>query len=331
MRPPAADRARDRAQRRRASTGATSCGCARWSRALGSITAGNGAIYAVRRSAYVELEPGQSHDIGLPFRLRRARPALALRAGGGGDASSSAPPLERSGGARCGCSRARGTTSCAAGCSTRAASRPLYFAELISHRLLRYATRPAARGRCCCAALALATTTRRARAVVAGHALWLGLALGARRRPRSQPARRLRLVLPRRHRRVAGRARPDGLAGAAGHVVARRRGRDDPSARFDVLVAVAALVVTAPLMLVIAVLIRLEDRGPALLRQSRVGLRRRGLRALQVPDDGPRRARARHRLADRGATTRASRASAGCCASGRSTSCRSSSTCCAAR
>ena len=43
---------------------------------------------------------------------------------------------------------------------------------------------------------------------------------------------------------------------------------------FDVLVAVAALVVTAPLMLVIAVLIRLEDRGPALLRQSRVGLRR---------------------------------------------------------
>ena len=47
-----------------------------WLRALesrlGSITAGNGAIYAVRRSAYVELEPGQSHDIGLPFRLRRA-------------------------------------------------------------------------------------------------------------------------------------------------------------------------------------------------------------------------------------------------------------------
>lgn len=33
------------------------------------------------------------------------------------------------------------------------------------------------------AALALATTTRSARAVVAGHALWLGLALGARRSP----------------------------------------------------------------------------------------------------------------------------------------------------
>ena len=41
---------------------------------------------------------------------------------------------------------------------------------------------------------------------------------------------------------------------------------------FDVLVAVAAAVVTAPLMLVIAIAIRLEDRAPAVLRQSRVGL-----------------------------------------------------------
>jgi cellulose synthase/poly-beta-1,6-N-acetylglucosamine synthase-like glycosyltransferase len=38
----------------------------------GSITAGNGAIYAVRRSAYLELSPEHSHDIALPFRLRRA-------------------------------------------------------------------------------------------------------------------------------------------------------------------------------------------------------------------------------------------------------------------
>jgi lipopolysaccharide/colanic/teichoic acid biosynthesis glycosyltransferase len=41
---------------------------------------------------------------------------------------------------------------------------------------------------------------------------------------------------------------------------------------FDVLVAVAAAVVTAPLMLVIAIAIWLEDRAPAVLRQSRVGL-----------------------------------------------------------
>jgi cellulose synthase/poly-beta-1,6-N-acetylglucosamine synthase-like glycosyltransferase len=39
--------------------------------AAGSITAGNGAIYAVRRSAYLPLTAAQSHDLGLPFRLRR--------------------------------------------------------------------------------------------------------------------------------------------------------------------------------------------------------------------------------------------------------------------
>jgi lipopolysaccharide/colanic/teichoic acid biosynthesis glycosyltransferase len=40
----------------------------------------------------------------------------------------------------------------------------------------------------------------------------------------------------------------------------------------DIAIALAAAVVTAPLMLVIAIAIRLEDRGPAVLRQSRVGL-----------------------------------------------------------
>jgi hypothetical protein len=39
--------------------------------ACGSITAGNGAIYALRRSAYLELGSKRSHDLGFPFRLRR--------------------------------------------------------------------------------------------------------------------------------------------------------------------------------------------------------------------------------------------------------------------
>lgn len=37
--------------------------------ALASITAGNGAIYAVRREAYLVLGPLMSHDIALPFKL----------------------------------------------------------------------------------------------------------------------------------------------------------------------------------------------------------------------------------------------------------------------
>jgi lipopolysaccharide/colanic/teichoic acid biosynthesis glycosyltransferase len=40
----------------------------------------------------------------------------------------------------------------------------------------------------------------------------------------------------------------------------------------DLAIAAVALVVTGPAMVVIAIAIRLEGRGPALLRQSRVGL-----------------------------------------------------------
>ena len=37
--------------------------------ALGSITGGNGAIYAVRRSDYVEVDPRFGHDLSLPYLL----------------------------------------------------------------------------------------------------------------------------------------------------------------------------------------------------------------------------------------------------------------------
>jgi hypothetical protein len=44
-----------------------------WVRALeshiGSVTAGNGAIYAVRRAAYMRLDPRTSHDLSFPFNM----------------------------------------------------------------------------------------------------------------------------------------------------------------------------------------------------------------------------------------------------------------------
>jgi hypothetical protein len=44
-----------------------------WVRALesrvGSVTAGNGAIYAVRREAYLRLDPRTSHDLSFPFNM----------------------------------------------------------------------------------------------------------------------------------------------------------------------------------------------------------------------------------------------------------------------
>jgi cellulose synthase/poly-beta-1,6-N-acetylglucosamine synthase-like glycosyltransferase len=39
--------------------------------ALGGVTAGNGAIYAVRRDAYLPLDPAGSHDLSFPFRLAK--------------------------------------------------------------------------------------------------------------------------------------------------------------------------------------------------------------------------------------------------------------------
>ncbi len=45
--------------------------------ALGSITGGNGAIYAVRRSDYVEVDPRFGHDLSLPYLLvQRGRRAV---------------------------------------------------------------------------------------------------------------------------------------------------------------------------------------------------------------------------------------------------------------
>jgi cellulose synthase/poly-beta-1,6-N-acetylglucosamine synthase-like glycosyltransferase len=44
---------------------------------LGSVTAGNGAIYALRRSDYVEVDPRFGHDLSLPYRMvQRGRRAV---------------------------------------------------------------------------------------------------------------------------------------------------------------------------------------------------------------------------------------------------------------
>jgi cellulose synthase/poly-beta-1,6-N-acetylglucosamine synthase-like glycosyltransferase len=49
--------------------------------ALGGVTAGNGAIYAVRREAYLPLAPSGSHDLSFPFELaKRGRRSLYVPA-----------------------------------------------------------------------------------------------------------------------------------------------------------------------------------------------------------------------------------------------------------
>ena len=102
---------------------------------LGSITGGNGSIYAVKRADYIEVDPRWGHDLSFPYRmvqagrravyepwptrsrsrLRRTRPSTA---------------------ARCGCSSTAGRSRCAARCS--GGCRRAISSRSISHRLLRY-------------------------------------------------------------------------------------------------------------------------------------------------------------------------------------------------
>jgi cellulose synthase/poly-beta-1,6-N-acetylglucosamine synthase-like glycosyltransferase len=107
--------------------------------ALAGVTAGNGAIYAVRRDDYIPLPPAGSHDLSLPFRLaKRGRRSLYVPWAAAKE--KMVPTLEGELArkrrmmvgiwdivVREGMLRPRGYT-------------PLYGFEIASHRLLRYAT-----------------------------------------------------------------------------------------------------------------------------------------------------------------------------------------------
>ena len=117
---------------------------------------------SISRSAYVELEPGQSHDIGLPFRLRRA--GLRSLYEPEAVASELAAPTTSAEWERKVRMLSRSWNDVLRGGLLDPRDQPApYFAELISHRLLRYASGPL-HVVVLLAALALATTTRSARA-----------------------------------------------------------------------------------------------------------------------------------------------------------------------
>ena len=103
-----------------------------------SITAGNGAIYAVKREAYVEDDPRFGHDFGFPYLMeqmgRRAvyePEALAVE-------KPAAEPEDEYGRKVRTISRALGHIL--TGRAFRGTTRPLYAAQLVSHRVLRYST-----------------------------------------------------------------------------------------------------------------------------------------------------------------------------------------------
>ncbi len=145
--------------------------------ALDSITAGNGAIYAVRRSAYVELGPGQSHDIGLPYRLRRAglrslyAPEAVATEPAAATSSAEWPRKVRM--------LSRSWADVLRGGMLSPSGLPAgYYGMLVSHRLLRYATGPLH------ALLALTSGPR----LRAAHLAWGALAAAGARGAGGRPA-----------------------------------------------------------------------------------------------------------------------------------------------
>ncbi|HET8951900.1 MAG TPA: glycosyltransferase, partial [Solirubrobacteraceae bacterium] len=153
---------------------------------LGSITAGNGAIYAVRRSAYPELSAEHSHDIGLPFRLRRAGHTSLYEPRA--EATEPAAPSTSAEWERKVRMLSRSWYDVLRGGMLDPRGLPAgYYAALVSHRLLRYATGPL-HALVLLAAPAAARRGRGGRVVLAAHAAWLALALAGRSH---RPPRRL--------------------------------------------------------------------------------------------------------------------------------------------
>ena len=107
--------------------------------ALAGVTAGNGAIYAVRRDAYVPLDPAGSHDLSFPFALAK-RGLRSLYVPSARAEEKMVPTIEGE------FARKRrmmvGLWDIVVGegmVSPRGYS-PLYAFQLASHRLLRYAS-----------------------------------------------------------------------------------------------------------------------------------------------------------------------------------------------
>ncbi len=102
-----------------------------------SITAGNGAIYAVRREAYVQDDPKFGHDFGFPYLMEQGgRRAIYDPEAVAVEKPASEPEDEYGRKVRM---NARSWGHLITGRMFRR-TRPLYMMELVSHRVLRYSS-----------------------------------------------------------------------------------------------------------------------------------------------------------------------------------------------
>jgi cellulose synthase/poly-beta-1,6-N-acetylglucosamine synthase-like glycosyltransferase len=157
---------------------------------LASVTAGNGAIYATRREAYVELDPSSSHDLAFPFTMVKhgwravfSPAAIAME--------TTLPTIEGEFARKRRMMRRGWPIVLRGGMLSPRGYGPLYAVMIASHRVLRYVT----------PFLHLAALATNVALVVTGAGLVYGVTLGAQLALLAAAA--LAGVLPRRPLLVA--------------------------------------------------------------------------------------------------------------------------------
>jgi cellulose synthase/poly-beta-1,6-N-acetylglucosamine synthase-like glycosyltransferase len=106
---------------------------------LAGVTAGNGAIYAVRRDSYIPLPPAGSHDLSFPFLLAK-RGQRSLYVPWAGAEEKMVPTLEGELARKRRMMVGIWDIVVGEGMVRPGGYSPLYAFEIASHRLLRYAT-----------------------------------------------------------------------------------------------------------------------------------------------------------------------------------------------
>jgi cellulose synthase/poly-beta-1,6-N-acetylglucosamine synthase-like glycosyltransferase len=104
---------------------------------LGGVTAGNGAIYAVRHSAYIPLAPSGSHDLSFPFALAKRR-LRSLYAPAASAEEKMVPTLEGEFARKRRMMVGLWDIVVGEGMLSPRGYPPLFAFEILSHRLLRY-------------------------------------------------------------------------------------------------------------------------------------------------------------------------------------------------
>ena len=234
---------------------------------LGSVTGGNGSIYAVRRSDYVEVDPKWGHDLSFPYRMVQAgRRAVyePLAKAFEKPTPSNETEYRR---------KVRMFEHCWEITLRGSMLKRLpfgYLVEVISHRLLRYGS-GLLHLVLLATSLALVGEGLVYQLVLGAQLLLLvaaavGVGIAALLHARHLGDRRLALELPppRRARDVGG------------------GGGDALNRALDVAIAGVGLAITSPLLAAAALAVKLDGGGPVLFKQTRVGKDGRDFELLKL-------------------------------------------------